>query len=172
MVRRRRDRIISLFQLFANTDVSNLGTNEIISMITICFLLHTPSIHPCGRHTGLSRHRAGRRVEKGIFVQSGRMYLSEPDPICPGARIRDFPAAPRLPEILRSGRTAAQLRPCRRGVGRHPAGRRPPHSHARKASRRRALRAGAPQHAPQPQGKGLLRGGPAHPRSQRPSAAA
>ena len=132
-------------------------------MITICFRSNTPSIHSCGRNATLFRHRAGRRLEKGIFVQSGRMYLSQSDPTLPGARTRDFPAAPRLPEILRSGRPAAQLRPCRRGARRHPARRRPPHPHARKASRRRALRAGPPERAPQPQGTGLLRGGPAHP---------
>ena len=163
MVRRQWERIISSFQAVANTVVWNARENNIISMIMICFLSNTPSIHPCGRSAALFRHRAGRRLEKGIFVQSRRMYLSQPDPTLPGARIRDFPAAPRLPEILRSGRTAAQLRPCRRGARRHPARRRPPHPHARKTSRRRAVRAGAPERAPQPQGAGLLRGGPAHP---------
>ena len=136
-------------------------------MITINFRLNTPSIHSCGCNTALFRHRAGRRLEKGIFVQSGRMYLSQSDPTLPGARTRDFPAAPRLPEILRSGRTAAQLRPCRRGARRHPARRRPPHPHAGEPSRRRAVRARAPERAPQPQGAGLLRGGPAHPAGHR-----
>ena len=40
------------------------------------------------------------------------MYLSESRTTGPGARTRDFPAAPRLPEILRIRRPAAQLRPC------------------------------------------------------------
>ena len=163
MARRQWERIISAFQAVANTVVWNARTNEIISMITICFLLNTPSIHPCGRDTALSRHRAGRRLEKGIFVQSGRMYLSKPHPTRPGARTREFPAAPRLPALLRIRRPAEELRPCRRGARRHPARRRPPYPHAGKASRRRPLRAGPPERAPQPQGKGLLRGGPAHP---------
>ena len=111
-------------------------------MIVFFFRWHIPSIHPCKRDTALYRHRPGRRLEKDIFVQLRRIYLSDSQPTVPGARIRDFPAAPRLPEILRGRRPAPQIRPCRRGARRHPARRRPPHPHAGGPSRRRAVRAG------------------------------
>ena len=155
MAHRWRERIISIFYVIANTDVSIARTNKFISMIVFFFRWHIPSIHPCKRDTALYRHRPGRRLEKDIFVQLRIIYLSQPDPIVPGARIRDVPAAPRLPEILRGRRPAPQLRPCRRGARRHPARRRPPHPHAGEPSRRRALRAGAPKRAPQPQGPRL-----------------
>ena len=163
MARRPRGRIISVFQDFANIYVYNDRENYITSMIVFFFRWHIPSIHLFKRDTTLHPHRPGRLVEKGIFVQVRRIYLSEPDPTVPGARIRDVPAAPRLPAILRGRRPAPQLRPCRRGARRHPARRRPPHPHAGEPSRGRAVRAQAAQRPPQPQGPRLQRGGPAHP---------
>ena len=143
MARRPRGRIISVFQDFATIYIYNNRENYITSMIVFFFRLHIPLTHP--RTDGTAprrRHRDGRRFEKNIFVQVRRMYLSESQPTVPGARIRDFPAAPRLPALLRSRRPAPQLRPCRRRARRHPARRRPPHPHAGEPSRRRAVRAG------------------------------
>ena len=76
-------------------------------MITFCFLSNTPSIHPCGRNAALFRHRAGRRLEKGVFVQSGRMYLSKPHPTFPAPEpVNSLPPL----DCLRFFESAARLR--------------------------------------------------------------
>ena len=120
MARRRRGRIISVFQDFANIYVYNDIENYITSMIVFFFRWHIPLTHPRTDGTALRRHRDGRRFEKDIFVQIRIIYLSNSDPTVPGAPIRDFPAAPRLPALLRSRRQAPQLRPCRQGARASP----------------------------------------------------
>ena len=163
MARRRRERIISVFQAFANTDVSNIRANNFISMIAVFFRWTTPSIHPRRRDAARRRHCFGRRLEKDIFAKLRRIYLSKPDPTVPGARIRDFPAASRLPALLRSRRPAPELRAGGQGAGGDRRRRRPPHPHPGGPSRRRAVRAKAPRRVPQPPRSRLLRGDPAHP---------
>ena len=117
MARRPRGRIISVFQDFATIYVYNDRENYIISMIVFFFRLHIPLTHPRTDGTAPRRHRDGRRLEKDIFVQVRIIYLSNSGPTVPGAPIRDFPAAPRLPALLRSRRPAPQLRPCRQELG-------------------------------------------------------
>ena len=81
-----------------------------------------------------------------------------------GLPFRADPPAPRLSPLLRRCGAAPELRPRCRGDRGHPRRRRPPGPHARAASRRAALRTGAPQHPPHPTRPPVSRRHPAHPR--------
>ncbi len=126
-------------------------------------MLRTPSMHDLKGEMALRRDSLGRSFEKVVFVQLRSICLSTSNPTVSCARIRDIPAASRLPALLRSRRPPPELRPCRQGARRHPARRRPPYPHAGEPSRRRAVRAKAPRRVPQPPRSRVLRRGPAHP---------
>ena len=130
------------------------------------FRLETPSMHARKSEPALRRDFLGNSLEKDEFVHMRRTYLSGPDPTVRRTRIRETPAASRLPAILRGRRPPPELRAGRQGARPH----RRPHPHAGEPSRRRALRAKAPRRVPQPPRSRVLRGGPAPapPRSSAP----
>ena len=111
----------------------SLRINMALSIDSPRFRRNTASMHAHKGSTALRRGSAGRRLGKDIFVRQRTMYLSISNPTASCPRIRDIPAAPRLPALLRSRRPAPELRPHRRGTRRHPARRRPPHPHAGEA---------------------------------------